>query len=159
MFLETSQNPQKNTCARVSFLIQLQASACNFIKKETLAQVFHCEFCKISKNTFSYRTPSVTASTFKLSISSKIESCLDCILLNRIDFFTRKIRIWRFKNLWIKPRTYSYSYFLTGFLLFLHLCIVRNSCLLIFSVIIGNYNQACPYLSVNDDINRTRYRD
>ena len=26
--------------------------ACNFIKKETLAQVFSCEFCKISKNFF-----------------------------------------------------------------------------------------------------------
>ena len=26
--------------------------ACNFIKKETLAQVFSCEFYKISKNTF-----------------------------------------------------------------------------------------------------------
>ena len=26
--------------------------ACNFIKKETQAQVFSCEFCKISKNTF-----------------------------------------------------------------------------------------------------------
>ena len=26
-------------------------------KKETLAQVFSCEFCKISKNTFSYRKP------------------------------------------------------------------------------------------------------
>ena len=26
--------------------------ACNFIKKETLAQVFSCEFCVISKNTF-----------------------------------------------------------------------------------------------------------
>ena len=25
---------------------------CNFIKKETLAQVFYCEFCEISKNTF-----------------------------------------------------------------------------------------------------------
>ena len=24
----------------------------NFIKKETLAQVFSCEFCEISKNTF-----------------------------------------------------------------------------------------------------------
>ena len=31
--------------------------ACNFIKKGTLAQVFSCEFCEISKNTFSYRTP------------------------------------------------------------------------------------------------------
>ena len=26
--------------------------ACNFIKKETLAEVFSCEFCEISKNTF-----------------------------------------------------------------------------------------------------------
>ena len=26
------------------------AGACNFIKKETLAQVFFCEFCEISKN-------------------------------------------------------------------------------------------------------------
>ena len=26
--------------------------ACNYIKKETLAQVFCCEFCEISKNTF-----------------------------------------------------------------------------------------------------------
>ena len=48
MFLEISQNSQENTCARVSFLIK----ACNFIKKETLAQVFSCEFCKFSKNTF-----------------------------------------------------------------------------------------------------------
>ena len=40
--------------------------ACNFIKKETLAQVFSWEFCKISKNTFSYRTPLVAASNFAL---------------------------------------------------------------------------------------------
>ena len=36
--------------------------ACNFIKKETLAEVFSCEFCEISKNTFSYTTPPVAAS-------------------------------------------------------------------------------------------------
>ena len=29
---------------------------------ETLAQVFSCEFCKISKNNFSYRPPPVAAS-------------------------------------------------------------------------------------------------
>ena len=29
-----------------------KAEACNVIKKETLAQVFSCEFCEISKNTF-----------------------------------------------------------------------------------------------------------
>ena len=36
--------------------------ACNFIKKETSAQVFPCEFCKISKTTFFYRTPLVATS-------------------------------------------------------------------------------------------------
>ena len=34
----------------------------NFIKKETLALLFSCEFCEISKNTFSYRTFPVAAS-------------------------------------------------------------------------------------------------
>ena len=57
VFLEVSQNSQENTCARVSFLIKLQVWAWNFIKKETLAQVFSNEFWEISKNTFSYRMP------------------------------------------------------------------------------------------------------
>ena len=35
---------------------------CNFIKKETLAQVFSCAFCEISKNTFFNITPLVAAS-------------------------------------------------------------------------------------------------
>ena len=47
-FLEISQNSQENTC--------------NLSKKEALAQVFSYEFYKISKNTFSYRTPPVAAS-------------------------------------------------------------------------------------------------
>ena len=42
--------------------LQALASACNFIKKETLAQALSSEFCEISKNTFSYRTPQVAAS-------------------------------------------------------------------------------------------------
>ena len=33
-----------------------KGGACNFIKKETLAQVFSCEFSEISKNTFSQNT-------------------------------------------------------------------------------------------------------
>ena len=36
-------------------------SACNFIKKEALAQMFSCEFCKNFKNRFSYRTPPLAA--------------------------------------------------------------------------------------------------
>ena len=30
----------------------LRPEACNFFKKESVAQVFSCEFCEISKNTF-----------------------------------------------------------------------------------------------------------
>ena len=59
--LEISQYSQENICARVSFLIKLQA----FIKKDTLAQVFSYEFCKFSKNTFFYRKPPVAASKHK----------------------------------------------------------------------------------------------
>ena len=44
VFLKISQNSQEKICARVSFLI-------NFVTKETLAQVFSCEFCEIFKNT------------------------------------------------------------------------------------------------------------
>ena len=36
--------------------------ACNFIKKETLSQVFSREFYEMSTNTFSYRTPPVATS-------------------------------------------------------------------------------------------------
>ena len=46
----------------LSFNKSLQPQACNFIKIETLVQVFSREFCEISKNTFFYRTPPVAAS-------------------------------------------------------------------------------------------------
>ena len=50
MFLKISQNSQGNTCTRVCILIKWQASAYNFVnKKETLAQVFSCEFWEIFK--------------------------------------------------------------------------------------------------------------
>ena len=41
--------------------MKLQAEAFNFIKKETLAQVFSCEFFT---NTFLHRAPPVAASIF-----------------------------------------------------------------------------------------------
>ena len=52
LFLKISQNSQKNTSARVSFLTKLQASELQLYKKETLALVFSWEFCEIFKNTF-----------------------------------------------------------------------------------------------------------
>ena len=54
----------KHLCQSLFFnkVTGLRPLACNFIKKEALAQVFSCEFCKISENTLFYGTPPVTAS-------------------------------------------------------------------------------------------------
>ena len=62
VFLKILQNLQENT---------FESEACNFIKKENLAQVFSSEFCEVFKNTFFYRTPLVTASIVsKVIVSS-----------------------------------------------------------------------------------------
>ena len=45
--------------------------AYNFIQKETLAQVFSCEFCEISKNTFSTEHLWATASVITWTTSQK----------------------------------------------------------------------------------------
>ena len=42
--------------------MKLQTWGQSFIKKETLAQVFSCKFCKIFNNTFSNGAPPVAAS-------------------------------------------------------------------------------------------------
>ena len=56
------QNSQEHTCARVPFLIKLQAESCNIIKKQTMVLVFSFDFCEIFKNTFFYRTTPMVAS-------------------------------------------------------------------------------------------------
>ena len=60
--IQKEKGKKVKTCIRVLFLIKFQADACNYIKKETLAQVIFCGFCKIFKKTFFYRTPTVAAS-------------------------------------------------------------------------------------------------
>ena len=82
MFLEISQNSQENTCVRVYFLVQLQASAYNFIKIETLAQVFSCEFFEISKNTFCYRRPLVAASELHFN-KPAVQMTSEAVVLRR----------------------------------------------------------------------------
>ena len=54
MFLEILQDSQENTCARVSFLVKLQAyrPATLFKNLMTLVKVFSWEFCEISKTPF-----------------------------------------------------------------------------------------------------------
>ena len=48
--------------------------ACNFIKKETLALVFSCEFCEITKNTSSTEHLRKSASETVINLESKNES-------------------------------------------------------------------------------------
>ena len=46
VILEIPQNSQEQNCARASFLIKLQASACNFIKKSQWHRCFPVNFAK-----------------------------------------------------------------------------------------------------------------
>ena len=55
----------------------------SLFSKETLAEMFSCEFCVISKNTFSYRTPPVAAS--ECNLVNFLFLCLSYILLYRFS--------------------------------------------------------------------------
>ena len=56
---------KKSNVSESLFLKSCSPEACNFIKKETLAWLFSCEFCEISKKTFFYGTLLVAASELK----------------------------------------------------------------------------------------------
>ena len=64
------------------------SEACDFIKIETLAQVFFCEFCEIFKNTFFYRThlvaashkSRITESAVQNKILKRIRNCFSCLI-------------------------------------------------------------------------------
>ena len=60
MFLKTSQNSQESD------------HQSHFIKKESLTQVFSCEFCEISKNTFFTEHLRATVSIYPVSRSGKL---------------------------------------------------------------------------------------
>ena len=82
----------KHLCQSL-FLIE----ACNFIKKETLAQAFVCEFCEFSKDTFFYRTPPVAASQqLLLSVprNSVSKTSWNCC-------FYKKQQVW---SIWFKTK-------------------------------------------------------
>ena len=61
-FKQDNTVKQENACARVSFQIKLQASACNFIQKEAQSQVCPCKLYKKLKNNNLHRTPPMVAS-------------------------------------------------------------------------------------------------
>ena len=57
--------------------------ACNFLKKETLAQVFSCEFCKTPKNMFSTEQ---SAEHFQMTASAPSSSISLLLLLISLMF-------------------------------------------------------------------------
>ena len=52
LFFKSTQNSQENTCAKVSFEQSCHPTVCNFIKKETLAQMFPCVIFEIFQISF-----------------------------------------------------------------------------------------------------------
>ena len=72
VFLKISQNSQKNTCARVSFLIKLQAiggvlrTSATLLKKRFWHRCFPVNFAKFSRTPFFQKTPPVAASIYFL---------------------------------------------------------------------------------------------
>ena len=100
VFLKISPNSQENTCVSVSFLIKLQAFTCNLIKKETLTEMFSCEFCVIFKGTFFTEHLRVTVSGRMCSDNTSTNNCPQ--LLTRfvpLTFFSNSKNI-RKPDLW-----------------------------------------------------------
>ena len=74
----------KHLCQSL-FFNKVAGGACNFIKKETLTQVFSCEFCEISKNTFSQRTPLVAASVKCITEAEEFRTlCINKAVLDNV---------------------------------------------------------------------------
>ena len=87
LFTKISQNSRKRQC-RSLFLTNCRLEACNFIRKETQAQVFFCEFCYIFKDAFLQNTPA-TVSDSKTwgTISLKLNAKKNSETLPKIVFF------------------------------------------------------------------------
>ena len=75
----------KHLCQSL-FFNKIVGLACNFIKKETLAQVFPCEFCEVSKNTFPYRTVAVSG-FISFPFSGERNVSLECFIGMRIFLY------------------------------------------------------------------------
>ena len=69
-------NLKENICVGVPFLIKLQVrdqSPATLLKKESLAQVFSCRFCRFCTSTFFMEHHWVTASGYELVIFDLFE--------------------------------------------------------------------------------------
>ena len=83
----------KHLCQSLFFnkVAGLGPKRCNFIKKETLAQVFSCEFCEISKKTFFIEHLRATASGYITLIWVWLKWCAN----NKKGAFSRDLALIR----------------------------------------------------------------
>ena len=82
VFLKISQNSQENTCARVSFLIKLQASQpATLLKKRLWHRCFPVNFAKFLRTTFFIEHLWVTASGNIMSYNKNMTNDMIWIIL------------------------------------------------------------------------------
>ena len=84
---------------------------CCELKRDTLAQVFSCEFCKIYKNTFFYRKPLVAASVFKqfkwnYRLSLKFREYLQLKVVTAMHLLTMAIHEFIYRLNWRITKSY-----------------------------------------------------
>ena len=86
----------KHLCQRLFFnkVTGLRSYACNFIKKESLAQVFFCELCEISKNAYFTAHLCTTSSDMPKSCNfikkgslAQVFSCEFCEISKKTIFY------------------------------------------------------------------------
>ena len=83
-FCQTAKVDAGNRILKSSIHPQKQ-KACNFVKKESLAQVFYCDFCQISKNIF------FTEHLRWLLLYRKVMS-VSAGLITRVESYLRKLQ-------------------------------------------------------------------
>ena len=82
-FLKFLQNSQE-TLMPGSFLNKAAVQACNFITRETPAQVFSCTFCETFKSILFYRTPPVTTSSKSRCFRPKLVFEVGAYIVNQL---------------------------------------------------------------------------
>ena len=94
-----TNNSPIRLCYKWSLWKVQKPQACTFTKRETLAQVFSCEFCEISKNTFFQGTPPVAASECSLSQVFWTNFCKPNIETLQNKFTWKNLKFWEMLDL------------------------------------------------------------
>ena len=117
----------------IIYLSEAVALRCSVMKlepatllKKRLTQVFSCEFCKISKNIFSYRTPPMDASDFSLWLTlvrhlllgflpwplnlQATKSTVSNVNLKTLTILTKRLIL----GAWLGPGRASADWYITG---------------------------------------------